>query len=133
MVPQSVTLQTRKITSLSHAAKITMIVGNDNTISAATVTHQLVKKLLEWEVVYVSTLKKIKRYIPLAFQASRPLQPDTSLHCFTKDFTLFHTRFMCAKEIWSYIIHLIYGPLFTTYRSRNHYGFQHDQRRRMWG
>lgn len=39
-------------------------------------------------LTYLGTLKKNKRHIPPEFQASKKRQPESSLHGFTKDFTI---------------------------------------------
>lgn len=49
---------------------------------------ELMEKLLERGLTYIGTLKKNKRHIPPSFQASKTREPKTSLHGFTKDFTL---------------------------------------------
>lgn len=49
---------------------------------------ELMEQLKDRGLTYLGTLKKNKRHIPPEFQASKTRQPESSLHGFTKDFTI---------------------------------------------
>ncbi|XP_045456529.1 piggyBac transposable element-derived protein 4-like [Melitaea cinxia] len=49
---------------------------------------ELMEQLKDRGLTYVGTLKKNKRHIPPEFQASKTRSPESSLHGFTKDFTI---------------------------------------------